>query len=260
MKNKIFLYFSFCFTSIIFTGCYTTSFLPQSHNVPLFTKEKEVRINPTHSLRAFDLQLAYAPINHLGIIANVQATPRYYMAEIGAGAFYSTNSFLVTEVYCGFGTGRLKDSISYYDRIFSNDDKFLGIDITGYKLFIQPNIGVKFSDKVDLSFSTKCSYWYYPKYYYHYERWGQRGTSTSVLIYSEAIDQKNGSAITIEPAITLRAGGKHTKFMIQTGISSCIRTGNLNLDPYRYNNAFLRLGVSVNFELFKNGNTTQASQ
>ncbi len=72
---------------IAFSGCYTTSFLPQTHNVPLFTEKNQVRINPTHSLRAFDLQLANAPVNHLGIVTNIQATPRYYMTEIGAGGF-----------------------------------------------------------------------------------------------------------------------------------------------------------------------------
>ena len=264
MQNKLIFYLIFCFTSVFFTGCYTTSFLPQTQNVPLFTNKNQVRINPTHSFRTFELQLAYAPINHMGIIANIQASPRYYMTEIGAGAFYSKNNFIVTEVYCGLGTGRLKDSIIYHDfPVMPSDDRYLGIDITAYKFFIQPNIGVKFSEKIDLSFSAKCTYWYYPNYYYNYERWDRtiRGSGpNSTYKYTEYINVKSGSEITIEPAITFRTGGEYTKFMIQTGISTPIRTGSRNLDPYRYNNAYIRLGVCVNFELFKKENAMQSSQ
>lgn len=255
MINKKLFFLLLSFACFLFTGCYTTSFLPQTHNVPLFTEKNQVRINPTHSFRTFDLQLAYAPLNHLGVIANIQANPRYYMTEIGVGAFHSTNNFLVAEVYCGFGTGRLKDSIIYHDfPILPTDDRYLGIDIIAYKFFIQPNIGVKFSEKMDLSFSTKCSYWSYPKYYYNYERWDRtiRGSGPpSILVYEQIINAKNVSEITIEPAITFRTGGEHTKFMIQAGASASVRTGSLNLDPYRNNNAFIRIGVSVNFELFK---------
>lgn len=264
MKNTLKFCLIFFSTSALFTGCYTTSFLPQSQNVPLFTKEKEVRINPTHSLRAFDLQLAYAPINHMGIIANVQATPRYYMAEIGAGAFHSSNNFLVTEIYLGLGTGRLKDSIIYHDTpILPSDDRYLGIDMTAYKIFLQPNLGIKFSEKMNLSFSAKCIYWHYPNYYYNYERWERVHNSSgppSVLAYEEKINAKNVTEITIEPAITFRAGGEHTKFMFQAGASAPIRTGNLNLNPYRYNEGFIRMGVCVNFELFKKENSQQSSQ
>ncbi|CAN5488626.1 hypothetical protein BH10BAC1_BH10BAC1_05150 [soil metagenome] len=251
MNIKKLLFTILYFTAHLFSGCYTTSFLPQTHNVPLFTGEKQIRITPTHSIRAAELQLAYAPINHLGIIANIQATPRYYMPEIGVGAFYSTKNILVTEVYLGFGTGKLKDSLSYYDRLLSSSDKFLGIDITTYKFFLQPNLGVRFSEKIDLSFSAKCTYWYFPKYHYHYERWEYFGTSSPRLNYTEHVDEKDGYGITIEPAITFRIGGEHTKFMIQTGFSASHETGDLVLSPYRDNYAFVRLGVSVNFSLFK---------
>ena len=262
MKNKLLSFLIIGFSSFLLTGCYTTSFLPQTHNVPLFTAKNQVRINPTHSLRAFDLQLAYAPANHLGIIANIQATTRYYMTEIGAGAFHSSNNILVTEAYLGFGTGRLKDSIIYHDfPILPSDDRYLGVDIMAYKFFIQPNIGVKFSEKINLSFSAKCTYWYYPKYYYSYERWERVNGSgpRSVLVYEETINSKNVAELTIEPALTFRTGGEHTKFMIQTGVSVSARTGTLNLDPYRYNNGFIKLGVCVNFELFKNDDSSKSS-
>ncbi len=261
MKHNLQIIFSFCVVLFI-TGCYTTSFLPQTHNVPLFTKKNQVRINPIHSLRVFDLQLAYAPINNLGIIANIQGTTRYYMTEMGAGAFYSPTNFLVTELYGGLGTGRLKDSIIYHDfPVLPSDDRYLGIDVTAYKFFIQPNIGVAFSEKIDLSFSAKCTYWYYTNYYYNYERWERVRNSSgpkSTLAYAELINVKNGSEITIEPALTFRIGREHTKFMIQTGISTSLRTGAYNLDPYRYNNAYMRLGVSVNFNLFKKETKTNA--
>jgi len=141
-----------------------------------------------------------------------------------------------------------------------SDDRYLGIDITTYKLFFQPNIGVKFSEKMDLSFSAKCTYWYYPNYYYNYERWERVKNSSgppSVLEYKETINAKNATELTIEPALTFRTGGEHTKFMVQTGLSANVRTGKLNLDPYRNNSTFIRLGVSMNFELFKKGDSTK---
>jgi hypothetical protein len=168
----------------------------------------------------------------------------------------------VTEIYGGLGTGRLKDSIIYHDfPVLPSDDRYLGIDVTAYKFFIQPNIGVKFSEKTDLSFSAKCTYWYYPNFYYNYERWERttRGSGpSSVLVYEETINVKNGTEITVEPGITFRIGREHTKFMIQTGVSISARTGAYNLDPYRYNNAYIRLGVSVNFDLFKKKTETNA--
>lgn len=249
------LYVFLFFVSIALSSCYTTSFLPQTHNVPLFTKENQIRINPSHSFRTFDLQLAYAPINHLGIIANTHLTSRYNMTELGFGGFQSYDDKLILETYAGFGLSRFKAEITTHSRTplgFNPiDDKEYVIDIYAHKYFLQQNFGLKFNEKNELAFSLKGTFWYFPKYYYDYEEWEYQNYSGTyrTLKDKDSVNVSKGSAITLEPAITFKTGGEHTKFMVQTGICLPGTTDPIYPAPYRHTYAYIRVGISVNFGL-----------
>lgn len=258
MKHFLKTIFSFCLILFI-ASCSTPSFLPQTHNAPLFTDKNQLHVNPSLSLRTFDLQVAYSPTNYLGVITNLQVSSRYNMAEIGVGAFQTYGNKLVTEFYLGYGNGRIKTDQKIKNDFLGYDYVYYNVEINANKYFFQPNIGIKFNDKINLSFSTRLTYWDYSHYYYYTEKW-QYDSGSYWLAGKDTVDSKNCSAITIEPALSFRVGGDHTKFMIQTGLCPVFDSGANDFSPYRNTYAFIRLGVCVYFDLFNKKKDLPVSQ
>jgi len=249
MKKRIIHYFILAFSYSFIIGCRTTTFLPQSHNVPLFTDKNQLYVNTSFSSKTLDFQTAYSPIKNMGVMINGQLGQSYIMPEIGLGGYYSFNKTLIAELYGGGGKSKMdfiKTSHSFYLLSYT-DRKEYDVNFDATKIFLQANLGAKFNDKINLSFSLKTSYWYFSNYYYHYEWWKFDSGSGNhqTLAEKDSINVKNESQITIEPAITLQTGGKYAKYMLQTGVNFS-SYGNLN--PYNQNPFFIRLGVSVNID------------
>lgn len=227
------------------SGCYTSAFLPQTHNVPLFTEAHQFRITPSHNIKTVDLSVAYSPTHFLGVMINGQLTPQYEMAEIGLGAFKKLGKKMIGEIYFGCGTGSMKSKYSSRPNWLIYDYDVTDINLSANKYFVQPNLGIKFTDKVDLALSLKCSYWHYPYIDYYREHWEDHG-KYQVIDRIDDIHERNATTYTIEPALTFRVGGEHTKFFFQTGLCAT-PYHQLYLNPYRNTAGYFRLGVSVNF-------------
>lgn len=250
MKHFIQIIFYSC-PILFITSCAAPSFLPQTHNVPLFTEKNQLRVNSTVSIKTFDFQVAYSPIKHLGIITNLQLCSHYTMAEIGVGAFQSYGERLVTELYLGYGNGYLKTDYQKKSNILAYDYDYYNIDINANKYFFQPNIGINFNEKINLSLSTKFTYWDYSHYNFYHEQWIYDSGSYFMKGTDSLYSNRNCSATTLEPALTFRVGGEHTKFMLQTGFCSILNSGGTEFYPYGKTYTFIRLGVCVNFDLFE---------
>ena len=137
------------FVSITLMSCYTHSFTPQTQNVPLFTEKGELEFNVAHSYRSADHQIAYSPLQNIGVMSNIAITPYSIVPEIGIGTYGSINKKSVFEIFSGYAFCRYV----YHDsNAVINLPQFSSIgyktDILANRFFIQPVIGQKFSDKV----------------------------------------------------------------------------------------------------------------
>ena len=148
MINKAFSVFILFLTTILFAGCRTYSFVPQTQNVPLFTEKHQLQADATLAPCAMDLQVAYSPINHLGVLLNAQKAFNYFKPEIAAGTFYAINNKYVGEIYGGFSTSDLKANYSHQtmdiDEQYSVTHYITHINENNY--FFQPNIGIHISE------------------------------------------------------------------------------------------------------------------
>ncbi len=254
MNKFVLKFLFFIFFSTLFASCQTTSFLPQTQNVPLFTRDSQLRVSTAFTYRSIELQGAYSPINHFGIILNTQANSHYFMPEIGVGGYYSLNKKIITEIYGGYGYGKLKfnDTVKSND-VFHNSPsiKYYDVDLKANKYFLQPAFGIKFNDKIDLALSFKICYWDFSKYSYLYRRYEhitENPNSPITLQYTDSVNVSMGNQFSFEPAITFKVGGKYAKFMMQTGIYFLNNSSKGYLNPYNPSPFFIRLGATVNVD------------
>jgi hypothetical protein len=251
-----------------FSGCMVHSFVPQTHNVPLFTDKHQLKISPSLSFRSVDVNLAYSPIKHLGIITNLQYGGNYIVPEIGVGAYHSINEKFVLEIYAGYGYSFINFADTVYRFTFSQKPvkafKYYNTNIAANKYFIQPNIGLRLNDNFELAVSMKITYWQYLHYYYNYERWEVDRDPYNPPYYTLYLAQQNktgfnpGPEITVEPAITLKFGWRSIKFIVQAGTYSVGNVSGIRLDPYggEFPN-FIKTGICIGFDYKKNKKSHQ---
>lgn len=249
------------FVIILFASCHTHSLVPQSQNVPLFRDKHEFRVSTGMGFNAANVQLAYSPIKHLGVLTNVMvsSTGLYFVPEVAIGVYYPIQKKIIFELYAGYadcGYSYTNDKELYRDFIFGGYSGYYktNIRMACNRYFVQPNIGFKINEYVDLAFSFKTSYWDYKTFNYNREFWvfkDRRGLYSS-LREKESLNLNKTSQFTFEPAITLRAGGKDHKVLLQTGFYSYYYEGNNVAKPYQTFPIFIRFGYNGSFDFKKN--------
>jgi hypothetical protein len=220
------------------SGC-RIAYVPNMHNVPLFQEEKEFRGTITPS----NFQVAYAPLRHLGIIANGQ----YYtfkegrndneyrtvltLLEGGAGAYFpveNTNT-LVLEAYGGGGIGGVTiRNLNYSSANYrANTIRF----------FLQPAIGYT-HEIVDVAFSTRLNFLLF--------------SSVDTVKFNEAgissyeVPETGSSYAFIEPAFTLRLGYRYVKLSMQSQVSLPVSMPNEENLRLGYLPFTFSVGIHVN--------------
>lgn len=245
---------------ILFTSCHTHSLVPQSQNVPLFTDKHEFRVSTGMGLRAGNLQLAYSPVKHLGIQTNIMAstTNLYLIPEVAIGAYHSIRKKFTFELYGGYSYcdyRYLNNKELYRDFLFGGYAGYYKFDIAmqSNRYFIQPNIGIKINEFMDLALSFKTSYWVFNNYSYNKELWIYSDSHNlhSSLRKKETVNLNSTVQYTFEPAMTIRAGGKNHKALLQTGFYSYYYEGNNVAKPYRTLPIFIRFGYNGSFDFKK---------
>jgi hypothetical protein len=248
------------FLVILFASCHTHSFVPQSQNVPLFTDKHQFRVSTGIGTRAANLQLAYSPIKHFGIQTNLLAstTNLYLIPEIAVGGYYPINDKFIFELYGGYANCDYRyfnEKELYRDYLFGGYAGYykFNIRMQANRYFIQPNIGFKINEFLDLAISFKASYWDFKNYSYNSELWiyADPQHAHSSLRETESLVLNTTSQYTFEPAITFRAGGKNHKFLLQTGLYSYYYEGNAVAKPYKTVPLFIRIGYNGSFDFKK---------
>ena len=183
------------FISIIQTGCVV--YVPNVINTPLLSNKGDIQANLNIGESGFDPQLSAAVSDHVGIMLNgsyrFNADNSSYnevhrFIEAGAGYYTQFENVGRFEVYGGAGFGNLK-TIGGGDNTSLQD-----LDVDSYRLFLQPDIGVK------------------TRYF--------EGSLASRLVWLYLdLGNETKTNFFIEPAITLKGGAKDVKAVLQFGYS-----------------------------------------
>ncbi|HAN17498.1 MAG: hypothetical protein A2X13_11270 [Bacteroidetes bacterium GWC2_33_15] len=127
---------------------------------------------------------------------------------LGGSYFYNYNK-LITEIIIGGGFGNLE----YRHEIDLESDYEFDLNAQKYNLFVQPNIGLRFNDHVELALSTR----FLQQNYYNISSNLTLGELSEVSNADRYFINKNmASLYFIEPGLTFRAGGE--RFKVQTQI------------------------------------------
>ncbi len=252
MKNqsKILLLAAGSLLSLSLSSCSRYYYKPNAVNAPLFTDGGQLHLVAAGSVgegdgagktQFFDLQAAYSPIRHLGIIGNFSTyhfDPYEYdfgegrvpasahLGELGVGAYVPVGEGhfkLVVDGYLGGGTGRLESDV----------------DADVHRLFFQPGIGMR-SPWVDFAFHLRWSRLYYRNLDDH--RRGRDYLFRQGLINDRGRRIDEGGYTFMEPSLTLRTGYRFAKAQFQLALAN-----SMTHTHWDYNSA--RFTVGFYFEL-----------
>jgi len=231
---------------LLCTGCNRYYYKPNAVNAPLFTGANQLHIagdgmisnseNNTDGGNSyfFDVQAAYSPINHLGIIANYSTwafrptnldfstgnvDANAHLAEIGIGGYVTSGqgkAKFVADLYAGGGAGLLKSDV----------------DMKARRFFIQPGIGMR-HPAVDLAFNMRIS----SIKYYDFD---DNGRGMNYLLdhnlydpnRKERMDENN--YLFWEPSFTVRSGYKFIKAQFQWALAADISNVRWNYNGSRF--------------------------
>lgn len=192
MKRPLFIPVVSLLFLLLAWGC-RPLYTPNPTNIPLFSEAGEGQGSLSIGSNGYNLQLAWAPVEHLGLMVNANSYSvftdsafvrkfRHNFAEAGIGYWTRLNKYLRQEIYVGVGGG------------FNGEDP-LRYHYT--RLFFQPNIGIS-RRYIDVGFSPRIAF----VTHHATETAGGR---------SEFADQ----GVFLEPAMTFRAGYDQIKFQMQ---------------------------------------------
>lgn len=242
-------------SSLIFgSSCNRYYYKPNAVNAPMFTDGGQFHIagaGMTSHFQEnsgggnsyfFDMQAAYSPIKHLGIIGNY-STYAYrpdnvdfaaghvdadaHLAEAGVGTYIvggKGRAKMVADIYAGGGAGSIMSDV----------------DMKVRRVFIQPGIAMR-HPAVDVGFNLRISN-------VKYTDLDDNGRGQSYLLGQNLFDpQRNkriddGSYFFLEPAFTVRAGYKFIKAQLQWVLAT-------ELSNVRWNYNAGRFTVGLHFSL-----------
>lgn len=220
MKNIVLLSL---FVSV--TSC-APLYTPNLVHVPLFSDKNDADVQFGTGTCGYDAQVAYAPINHLGLMVNssfknkdVSDTNFYNkhnFIEGGLGYFGKIDEAGRYECYLGYGNGSAQNySEGFYGLVKGSYNRF----------FFQPSIGVK-TDVFEGAFSLRVVY-----------------IDMYSISKNVGYTRSELSAGYYEPVLTAKMGYKFIKFFIQGGLSIPMQ----NQLKYTDSPLIMNCGMNFNF-------------
>lgn len=240
------------------TSCHHVYYAPNTANVPLLSHKGEARINGLYctgwdsEFNGGELQLAYAPANHLGFMINRFSGAKSEMVsdielmsdfgpspggqvekghgsylEFASGYFRSLrNKNFIVEMYGGYGFGRVDNDYGPSQLTQTNISKF----------FIQSAIGYK-TKRIEFAFAERFGVmnWKFKDSYFYNQ-------------YPSLYNYKIAPLYVLEPSFTVRAGFPNIKLQLSMTHSGVLNTNYYNDVVERMNFA---IGASVNFDILK---------
>jgi len=222
MKTRLTIYSLFIFSIAILYSCKPPAYVPNKINAPMITEKNDFNADLGIGLSGINVQAAYSPVNHLGIMANFsteaifskKTAKKYHktnFGEIGAGYYLKLGKFFMFDVYGGGGLADCKIVLDSNNR----DDK---TNVNYYRIFAQPTIA--FTSNI-FKLGLSCRFNYVNSY---------KSSGTSSDLYK-------GSLLCYEPAITAKLGYKWIMFYVQWQMSMPFSTDYpeiYQLNPYDF--------------------------
>jgi hypothetical protein len=243
---------SLIFLLAMVTSCSPALYIPNVVNVPAFTEEKQLQVSGFVGLDHVEIQGAFNPHKSIGLMANYYlGNAKFY--DLGIGGLIPYKDFRF-ELFAGYGYAKLR----YYRK---REDPFIGpkkiTDLQGryHRYFVQPNIAYVHT-AVTIAVSMRTNYLIYDKYHYYYEEAEYYDPSTTYPPTIWEINEDGKNAITIEPAITLKAGNKYVKAFVQAGAVVPLAKEDQYAAGHSYNHfigksEFLNTGLQLSLGLAK---------
>lgn len=220
--------------------CYSCAsvYVPNSRNMPAIDKAGEVTVSAKGGSTGFEGQLAFSPINRLGIMANGlyknSATSeddedyqKHEFLEFGAGYYEPISHWGVFELYGGYGKGKGAAQDEYI--FFTTNTDYAEGKYERY--FVQPGFALK-KEHIEAGFCFRVS----RVSFYEFED-------------NNVQDVKISNTL-LEPAAVFRVGGENIKMDSQIGI---------NLPMYETEFEFpvftISVGVMVRLDFNKKSNS-----
>jgi len=212
------------FIAFIFNGC-APVYIPNTVNAPLLKGKGELMVSGFGGTNGYDVQLAFAPTDHMAVIANgsyqeknydsnsVKDYHKHYFGEIGAGYDTKLGERARFECLGGYGFGQAETG---YDFTFFQTNTGVAKGLYD-RYFIQADLGTSSNfDYVNMGIAIRGSYVNFYKF------------TSGTEVYD-----KPQSNIYVEPAVFIRAGWKYIKFQFEFG--GCISTQDkptFNCQPF----------------------------
>lgn len=233
-------------------SCGRYYYTPNGVNVPMLTHAGQVHwdcgIGNDGDASIYDLQFAFSPLEHLGILAGYSSYSykpenpystydvdlKAHLFELGGGYYHNIDKegLFVFDIYSGAGAGAL------------NSDVYM----KAFRWFMQPGIGVRTSI-VEFSFNWRlCNLRYYDL---NDNFNGINYLQSQNLADASGQSINNKSYLFSEPAFTLRIGYKGIKWENQLVFAKA-----LSNVPWQYNDGLLRTGLSFTINGFKKDPTS----
>jgi len=209
----------------LFLNSCSPLYFPNMVNSPLLRDKGECQLMAGNGNSGYNAQLAYAPINHLGLIAggSLNNSPHsdFYTYNVGAGYFGSIPEDPSTkyELFMGAGKGKIMNqSFNFVS------DQTVNADYT--HLFLQSGLGLE-NRFVGGGIALRLSY--------------------IDMQIADLSSSKTGNYrdLYFEPAINLKIGYKNIKFIIQAELSQRLTGRN----SYNYDYNFLTISLGLQFIL-----------
>jgi hypothetical protein len=197
-------------------------YLPNAVNTPLLSEEGEIQASAQINTSGTNVQFAYAPTDHLGLMINGNTISiyensdydrrRHIFGEAAAGYFQKLGKRGRFSAFGGLGFG----NINPVNAPLPSFNFIRG--------FVQPSIGLK-TDVFDFGASSRFS-------------------------YVQFTDLSTGEGFFIEPALTAKLGYKNIKLMTQMGFSIPLSNIQFEHNPFIF-------GFGINAFLFKSQYTKE---
>ncbi|MBP7731735.1 MAG: hypothetical protein KA114_08885 [Bacteroidales bacterium] len=197
MKSRQLLFLLYAFVALIINSC-APAYVPNVLNAPMLTNKNEVQAAVYIGTSGFDPQIAWAPTNHIGVMANASfmnstsdSTENYHkhsFFEFGAGYYTAFGERFKFETFGGAGFGKI--SALYENDLWTSTSQ---VDIVRY--FVQPTVGVT-SKAIDF------------------------GVSSRLALVNMKQEDKSTTSLMLEPAATLKIGWDYIKIVGKVGFSA----------------------------------------
>jgi len=217
---------------MILNSC-APAYVPNVVSAPSLKNKGDLVLGGYYGSSGFDMQAAYAFSDHWGALVNgsfdkqttnTSDSHEHAFVEGGVGYFFSDNNWFNWSIYAGYGGGN-------YQSYFSNDLVTQYNMVNTNRIFIQPSFGL-FSRYLE----------------------GEMGMRLSLLGVNGYRDNPHNVPERFqefiplfEPALTIKFGAQHLKFIFQGGMSFDLK----KTDFFLYYPMIISMGIQWRFNTNK---------